>query len=76
VAAIVGVVIGVPVGIALGRWIWTLFADGISAVAHPAVPALSIGLVALGALVFANLVALVPERLAARTRTSLLLRAE
>jgi len=32
--------------------------------------------VALGAIVFANLVALLPGRVAARTRTSLLLRAE
>ncbi len=76
VAAVVGVVAGVPAGIALGRWLWTLFADGISAVPHPTVPALSIALVALGAIVFANLVALFPGRVAARTRTSLLLRAE
>ena len=76
VAAVVGVVVGVPAGIALGRWLWTLFADGISAVPHPTVPAPSIALVALGAIVFANLVALFPARVAARTRTSLLLRAE
>ncbi len=76
VAAVVGVVLGVPIGIALGRWMWTLFAEGISAVLHPTVPVLSVALVALGALVFANLVALIPGRVAARTRTSLLLRAE
>ena len=76
VAAVAGVVVGVPAGIALGRWLWTLFAEGISAVPHPTVPTLSIALVALGAIVFANLVALFPGRVAARTRTSLLLRAE
>ncbi len=76
VAAVVGVVLGVPIGIALGRWMWTLFADGISAVPHPTVPVVSIAAVALGAIVFANLVALLPGRVAARTRTSLLLRAE
>ena len=76
VAAVVGVVVGVPIGIALGRWLWTLFAEGISAVPHPTVPTLSIAFVALGAIVFANLVALFPGRVAARTRTSLLLRAE
>ncbi|MGA2933228.1 MAG: FtsX-like permease family protein, partial [Acidimicrobiales bacterium] len=76
VAAVVGVVLGVPIGIALGRWMWTLFADGISAVPHPTVPVASIAAVALGAIVFANLVALLPGRVAARTRTSLLLRAE
>ncbi len=76
VAAVVGVVLGVPIGTALGRWMWTLFADGISAVPHPTVPVVSIAAVALGAIVFANLVALLPGRVAARTRTSLLLRAE
>jgi ABC-type lipoprotein release transport system permease subunit len=76
VAAVIGVLAGVPIGIALGRWLWTLFADGISAVPHPTVPALAIAAVALGAVVFANLVSLIPARLAARTRTSLLLRAE
>jgi hypothetical protein len=76
VAAVIGVVVGVPIGVALGRYLWTLFADGISAVPHPTVPGFSVVAVALGALVFANLVALVPGRIAARTRTSLLLRAE
>ncbi len=76
VAAVIGVVVGIPIGIALGRWLWTLFADGISAVPHPTVPTLSIVAVALGAVVFANLVALLPGRVAARTRTSILLRAE
>ncbi len=76
VAAVVGVVLGVPIGVALGRWLWTLFADGISAVPHPTVPISSLALVALSAVVFANLVALIPGMVAARTRTSLLLRAE
>ena len=76
VAAIIGVGLGVPIGVAMGRWLWTLFAHGISAVPHPTVPVLSVALVALGAVVFANLVALLPGRVAARTRTSLLLRAE
>jgi hypothetical protein len=76
VSAIIGVVLGIPIGIALGRWLWTQFADGISAVPHATVPALQIAVVALGAVIFANLVALVPGRVAARTRTSLLLRAE
>ena len=76
VAAVVGVLLGVPIGIALGRWLWTLFADGISAVPHPTVPIPAIAAVALGAVVFANLVSLIPGRIAARTRTSLLLRAE
>ena len=45
-------------------------------VAQPSVPVLTIALIALGALVLANLVAAIPGRVAARTRTATLLRAE
>ncbi len=76
VSAALGVIVGMPLGIALGRWLWTLFARGISAVPDPTVPTLSMVLIALGALVFANLVATVPGRIAARTPTALLLRAD
>jgi FtsX-like permease family len=76
VPAIVGVIFGIPLGIALGRWLWTLFARGISAVPDPTVPALSLVVVAVGAMVFANLVAVIPGRVAARTPTALLLRTE
>jgi hypothetical protein len=40
------------------------------------VPALPIALIALGALVFANIVAVVPGRIAARTPVALVLRSE
>ena len=76
VAAIVGLVVGVPGGIALGRWLWTLFARAIYTVPEPSVPVLDIVAVALGALVLANLVAAIPGRIAARTPTALILRAE
>ena len=76
VAATVGIVIGVPVGIALGRWLWTLFARAIYAVPEPSVPVVEIVAIALGALVLANVVAAVPGRIAARTSTALVLRAE
>ena len=59
VAAFVGIVAGVPVGIALGRWLWDLFARGIYAVPEPSVPVFEVVVVALGALVLANLVAAV-----------------
>jgi hypothetical protein len=76
VAATVGIIIGVPAGIALGRWLWTLFARAIYAVPQPSVPVLEIVLVGLGALVLANVVAAVPGRIAARTSTAHVLRAE
>jgi hypothetical protein len=76
ITALVGVVLGVPVGIILGRQLWTLFARNINAVPDPTIPVISVVLVAVGALVFANLVATLPGRIAARTPTALVLRAE
>ncbi len=76
VSAIIGVVIGVPLGIALGRWLWILFARSIYAVPEPSIPGTEIVLVAIGALVLANLVAGLPGRIAARTPTALVLRSE
>ena len=76
VSAAVGVVLGVPVGVILGRWLWDLFARQIYAVPEPTVPVLWVALVALGALVLANIVAAIPARIAARTPTALMLRSE
>jgi hypothetical protein len=75
-AVTIGVVLGVPLGIAIGRWLWDLFAQEINAVPMPVVPVLQVVLIALGALVLANIVAAVPGRLAARTPTALVLRGE
>lgn len=75
-AVAIGVVFGVPLGIAIGRWLWDLFAQDINAVPAPTVPVLQVVLLALGALVLANVVAAVPGWLAARTSTALILRAE
>jgi hypothetical protein len=55
--------------------LWDLFAGEISAVPAPTVPGGTIGALAL-ALALAILVATIPGRLAARTPTSQLLRAE
>jgi hypothetical protein len=76
VAMLIGTVVGLPLGIALGRWLWNLFAQGIQAIPAPTVPALLVTAIGLGAIVLANLVALIPGRIAARTPTGLLLRTE
>jgi hypothetical protein len=76
VAVIIGAIIGVPLGIILGRFLWNLFAHEIDAIPAPAVPVPSIILIVIGGLVLANIVAAVPGRIAARTPTALLLRAE
>ncbi len=76
VAAAVGVIAGIPLGIALGRWLWVLFARDIYAVPLATVPVPLVIYVGLGALVLANVVAALPGRYAARTPTALVLRAE
>jgi hypothetical protein len=76
VAALVGIVVGIPLGIVTGRWTWDLFAQQIYAVPYPTVSVPSVLLVALGTLVLANVVAAVPARNAARTPTALMLRSE
>jgi hypothetical protein len=71
-----GTLVGVPLGIAVGRSLWDLFARNIHAVPAPNVPVLSIVLVVLGALALGNIVAAIPGRIAARTPTGVILRAE
>lgn len=76
VTVVMGTIIGVPLGIVLGRVLWTEFARGISAVPLTSIPPLYVTAIAVGAVVLANVVAAVPARLAARTPTAVLLRAE
>ena len=76
VAVGAGALIGVPLGIALGRYLWDRFAGQISVIPEPSVPVLTVGLVIAGALAVANLVAAVPGRAAARVPAAVLLRAE
>jgi ABC-type lipoprotein release transport system permease subunit len=76
IAIFIGTVVGVPTGIVLGRYLWNLFAREINAVPAPSVPTLTVALIAIGALLLANIVAAFPGRIAARTPTALVLRAE
>ena len=75
-AVAVGAAVGAPLGIALGRFLWDLFARQISVIPEPTVPAGTVVLVIAGALVTANLVAALPGRAAARTPAGAALRAE
>jgi hypothetical protein len=76
VAALIGCVVGIPLGVLVGRELWITFARSINVVPAPTVPGLTLILIGVGALVFANLVAAVPGRVAARISTALVLRAE
>jgi hypothetical protein len=76
VTAGAGLLIGIPLGIAAGRWLWLAFAGELAAVPDPVIPVVSIALAAAAALILANLVAAVPGQRAARTPAATVLRAE
>ena len=76
VVALVGVVVGLPIGVLLGRRLWDAFASGIDAVPDATVPVVALSVVLAGALLFANVVAAWPGRRAARVSASLVLRSE
>ncbi|MFL5796922.1 MAG: FtsX-like permease family protein [Actinomycetota bacterium] len=73
---LIALVVGVPLGLAAGRWTWTYFADQIGVVPEPVVALIPALLAIPAALALANLVAAVPGRFAARTRASVVLRSE
>jgi ABC-type lipoprotein release transport system permease subunit len=76
VILVVAALIGVPLGVAAGRWAWASFASSVGAVPVSVVPvtALILGLAAL--LVAGNLLAAIPAAIAARTAPAAALRAE
>ena len=74
--ALIGLVCGVPLGVAIGRLVWRAFADYLGVVPVPVVTLQEIGTIALGTLVVANLLAAGPAIVAARIRPASLLRAE
>lgn len=72
--AVVGIVIGVPLGLLAGRSIWQAFANDLGAVPVSIVPLWIICLLVAGVLAAANLIAVVPALVAVRSRTRDLLR--
>jgi hypothetical protein len=74
--AIVGIVIGVPLGVAVGRLTWKVFADHLGVLPVPVVAGWIIAAIALGTLVVANVLAIGPALVATRSRPAALLRAE
>ncbi len=76
VTALVGIAVGVPLGMATGRWLWVLFARQVFVVSRPVVPLLQVGAIVVRGFVLANLFAVGPGQVAARTRAALALRRE
>jgi ABC-type lipoprotein release transport system permease subunit len=74
--AVLAVVVGVPLGIGVGRWAWLLFAHQLGIVAAPSVSLVAVvGLIA-ATVVVANLAAALPGRAAARLHPARVLRSE
>jgi hypothetical protein len=74
--ALVGVVVGVPVGIAAGHEVWRAFATNFGVVPDPVLPVWAVAAVAGGVLVVANVLAVGPALVSARQRPGPLLRSE
>jgi hypothetical protein len=74
--AVLALAAGLPLGVALGRWTWSLLIDRIGLGAEPVTPWPALLAAALATVVAANLVAAWPGRMAARTRPAVALRSE
>ena len=72
--ALVGIVVGVPLGLVVGRGVWNTFANNLGVIPVTVVPILLTAAIAMGVLVGANLIAIVPAWVATRSRPSDLLR--
>ena len=72
----IALLVGMPLGVALGRWSWTLLAGQLGVVSEPVTPLPAVLLIIPATLVVANLAAAVPGWLAGRIHPAVALRAE
>jgi len=74
--AVVGIVVGVPLGTVLGREVWSAFANNLGVVPVSVVELWLLAAIVLGILVAANLLAVAPALAARRSKPQELLRAQ
>ena len=74
--AVVGLVVGIPLGLVVGNLAWKAFASNLGAVPLTVVPVGLVALVGGGVLILGNLLALAPGSFAARSRPAAALREE
>jgi ABC-type antimicrobial peptide transport system permease subunit len=74
--ALVGIVVGVPAGIAVGRLVWRVFANNLGVVPVPVVIVWVIAAVAVGTVLIANVLAIGPALVASRSHPASLLKTE
>jgi hypothetical protein len=72
----IALLIGLPLGVAVGRWGWTLFANSIGVLPVPVIDLPPLLLAVPVTLLLANLIAFIPGRLAAATRPAAVFRSE
>jgi len=72
----VGLALGLPIGIALGRGLWQRFARQLDVVPAPTVPLVALATLTVAALLVANLTAAVPGRTARRMKPGAVFRGE
>jgi putative ABC transport system permease protein len=66
----IGIVVGIPCGVAVGQVVWRAFATNLGAVPDAVVPVWLIAALGAGVLVVANLLAIGPAVAAARSKTA------
>jgi putative ABC transport system permease protein len=76
VTVAIGTAVGIPLGVAAGRFLWTRFAGELYVVPQPAISPGTVLAVAVAALAVATLTAVLPGWRAARTPIATVLRAE
>ncbi|MGH9918990.1 MAG: ABC transporter permease, partial [Nitrososphaerales archaeon] len=74
--ALVGIVIGVPLGVIIGQAVWRAFANNLGTVPVAVTPVWLIGVLVAGVVVVANLIAVGPALVATRSKPGDLLRTQ
>jgi predicted lysophospholipase L1 biosynthesis ABC-type transport system permease subunit len=74
--AVVSVAVGIPLGVIAGRWGWNVFAERLGVVPESVVAVAPVLLAIPATLVVANLLAVLPGRLASRLKAAPVLRTE
>jgi putative ABC transport system permease protein len=75
-AAAVALIVGLPLGLAAGRWAWSAVAAGIDSVSPPVVPSLVVAAVVPATVLLCNVLAAWPAFTAGRLAPALVMRSE
>jgi hypothetical protein len=74
--AVAGLLVGVPLGVVAGRWLWTVLANNYGTFAEPIVSLTALATLGAAVIVIASVSAVVPARRGLRLRTADVLRSE